>query len=69
MSYVVNIIRKSDYMIPNEVNIVLKDIWPMLLLFVIVLFTIRIIDIIINFGKVLIQWKRKSFFKAFIISL
>lgn len=35
-------------MIPNEVNIVLKDIWPMLLLFIIVIFTIRIIDIIIN---------------------
>lgn len=35
-------------MIPNEVNIVLKDIWPMLLLFIIVLFTIRIIDIILN---------------------
>ena len=35
-------------MIPNEVNIVLKDIWPMLLLFIIVLFTIRIIDVIIN---------------------
>ena len=35
-------------MIPNEVNIVLKDIWPMLLLFIIVLFTIRIIDVILN---------------------
>ena len=35
-------------MIPNEVNIVLKEIWPMLLLFVIVLFTMRIVDIIIN---------------------
>ncbi len=35
-------------MIPNEVNIVLKDIWPMLLLFSIVLFLIRITDIIIN---------------------
>lgn len=38
-------------MIPNEVNIVLRDIWPMLLLFIIVLFTIRIIDIIINKKK------------------
>ena len=35
-------------MIPNEINIVLKDIWPMLLLFIIVLFTLRIIDRIIN---------------------
>ena len=35
-------------MIPNEVNIVLSDIWPMLLLFIIVLFTMRIVDIIIN---------------------
>ena len=35
-------------MIPNEVNIVLNDIWPMLLLFIIVLFTMRIVDIIIN---------------------
>ena len=35
-------------MIPNEINIVLKDIWPMILLFIIVLFTLRIIDRIIN---------------------
>ena len=35
-------------MIPNEVNIVLNDIWPMLLLFVIVIFTMRLVDIIIN---------------------
>ena len=35
-------------MIPSEVNVVLKDIWPMLLLFSIVLFTIRIFDIIVN---------------------
>ena len=39
-------------MIPNEVNIVLKDIWPMILLFIIVVFTLRIIDIIINKKKV-----------------
>lgn len=39
-------------MIPNEVNIVLKDIWPMLLLFIIVVFTMRVIDIIINNKKV-----------------
>ena len=38
-------------MIPNEVNIVLKEIWPMLLLFIIVLFTMRIIDIILNKKK------------------
>lgn len=34
--------------IPNEVNIVLKDIWPMLLLFIIVLITIRVTDILLN---------------------
>ena len=39
-------------MIPNEVNVVLKDIWPMLLLFIIVVFTVRVIDIIINKKKV-----------------
>ena len=39
-------------MIPNEVNIVLKDIWPMLLLFIIVVFTLRVIDIILNKKKV-----------------
>ena len=38
-------------MIPNEVNIVLKEFWPMLLLFIIVLFTMRIIDIILNKKK------------------
>lgn len=38
-------------MIPNEVNIVLKEIWPMLLLFIIVLFTMRIIDIVLNKKK------------------
>lgn len=38
-------------MIPNEVNIVLKDIWPMLLLFIIVIVTIRVIDVIINKKK------------------
>lgn len=41
-------------MIPTEVNIVLKDIWPMLLLFIIVVFTMRIIDIIINKKKIVI---------------
>ena len=35
-------------MIPSEVNVVLNDIWPMLLLFSIVLFTIRIFDIVVN---------------------
>ena len=39
-------------MIPNEVNIVLKEIWPMLLLFIIVLITIRLLDIIINKKKI-----------------
>ena len=38
-------------MIPNEVNIVLKDIWPMLLLFIIVIVTIRVMDIILNKKK------------------
>ena len=38
-------------MIPNEVNIVLKDIWPMLLLFIIVIVTIRVIYVIINKKK------------------
>lgn len=38
-------------MIPNEVNVVLREIWPMLLLFIIVLFTMRIIDIILNKKK------------------
>ena len=38
-------------MIPKEINIVINDIWPMLLLFVIVLFTIRIIDVITNKKK------------------
>ena len=40
-------------MIPN-VNIVLKDIWPMLLLFVIVVFSMRIIDIITNNKRVFV---------------
>ena len=39
-------------MIPNEVNIVLKEIWPMLLLFIIVLILIRLIDIILNKKKI-----------------
>ena len=38
-------------MIPTEVNVVLNDIWPMLLLFIIVVCTIRIIDVIINKKK------------------
>lgn len=41
-------------MIPNEVNIVLKEIWPMLLLFIIVLVLIRIIDVIINKKKLVL---------------
>ena len=39
-------------MIPNEVNIVLKEIWPMLLLFIIVLITIRLLDLILNKKKI-----------------
>lgn len=41
-------------MIPNEINVVLKDIWPMLLLFIIVVFTVRIIDVIINKKRLVI---------------
>jgi len=41
-------------MIPNEVNIVLNEIWPMLLLFIIVLFTIRLVDIILNKKKLVL---------------
>lgn len=48
-------------MIPSEVNVVLKDIWPMLLLFSIVLFTIRIVDVIIN-KKRLVLYKDLFFF-------
>ncbi|MBQ3021029.1 MAG: VanZ family protein [Bacilli bacterium] len=35
-------------MIPNEVNVVIKNVWPMLILFIIVLVSVRIVDIIIN---------------------
>ena len=35
-------------MIPNEINVVLKDIWPMILLFIIVVFAMRLVDLIIN---------------------
>ncbi len=38
-------------MIPNEINIVLKEIWPMILLFIVVLATIKIADTIINKKK------------------
>ena len=41
-------------MIPNEVNVVLKDIWPMLLLFFIVIFILRVIDILNNNKKIAI---------------
>lgn len=41
-------------MIPNEVNIVLSDIWPMLLLFIIVIFTMRVVDVIINKKKLVL---------------
>lgn len=41
-------------MIPNEVNIVLREIWPMLLLFIIVIFTMRIVDVIINKKKLVL---------------
>ena len=41
-------------MIPSEINVVLKDIWPMILLFIIVIFTMRLIDIINNKKKVVI---------------
>ncbi len=41
-------------MIPNEVNIVLKEIWPMLLLFTIVLVILRISDAFINKKRIII---------------
>lgn len=59
------VIRKSDYMIPNEVNIVLSNIWPMLLLFVIVLFSMRIIDVIINKNKLILY--RDLYLLSFIL--
>ena len=52
-------------MIPNEVNVVLKDIWPMLLLFIIVIFTMRIIDIIINRKKLVLY--KDLYFLTFIL--
>lgn len=52
-------------MIPTEVNIVLKDIWPMLLLFIIVVFTMRIIDVIINKKKMVIY--KDLFFLTFVL--
>ena len=54
-------------MIPSEVNVVLKDIWPMLLLFSIVLFTIRIVDVIINKKK--FHLYKDLFFFSFILYL
>ena len=52
-------------MIPKEINIVISDIWPMLLLFVIVLFTIRIIDAIINKKRIIIY--KDLFMLSFIL--
>jgi len=52
-------------MIPNEVNVVLKDIWPMLLLFSIVLFTIRIVDVLLN--KKEFHLYKDLYFFAFIL--
>ena len=54
-------------MIHSEVNVVLKDIWPMLLLFSIVLFTIRIVDVIINKKK--FHLYKDLFFFSFILYL
>ena len=47
-------------MIPNEVNIVLSDIWPMILLFIIIIFAMRIVDVILN-KKKLVLYKDLSF--------
>ena len=52
-------------MIPKEINIVISNIWPMLLLFVIVLFTMRIIDTIINKKKLVIH--KDLFILSFIL--
>ena len=52
-------------MIPNEVNVVLSDIWPMLLLFSIVLFTIRIADAIIHKKRIVVY--KDLFYYAFIL--
>ena len=52
-------------MIPKEINIVINDIWPMLLLFVIVLFTIRLIDALINKKKIVIY--KDLFMLSFIL--
>ena len=52
-------------MIPKEINIVISDIWPMLLLFVIVLFTIRIIDAILNKKRITIY--KDLFMLSFIL--
>lgn len=41
--------------IPNEIILFLKSLWPMLLLFIIVICSIRIIDIIFNKKKVIIH--------------
>jgi len=41
--------------IPNEILVFLKSLWPMLMLFIIVLCSIRIIDIIFNKKKVIIH--------------
>ncbi len=41
-------------MIPREISVVLREIWPMLLLFIIVLSTLRIIDSILNKKKMLL---------------
>ena len=41
--------------IPNEILIFLKSLWPMLMLFIIVICSIRIIDIIFNKKKVIIH--------------
>ena len=53
---VINLINKKcgDKVIPTEVNIVLKEIWPMLLLFIIVISTLRIVDAIINKNRLVI---------------
>ena len=42
-------------MIPNEILVFLKSLWPMLLLFIIVICSIRIFDIILNKKKLVLH--------------
>ena len=54
-------------MIPSDILNFIKDLWPMFLLFIIVVCSIRILDIIMNKKKVIIYQELASF--VFIIYL